>query len=71
MLKNTDESAFPVPIGQTADDARGMSLRDYFAAQAINYMLNNCETQSMAAREAYKLADCMIEERRKPPKESK
>lgn len=35
MLSEHDESAFPVEVGQTCDDLRGMSLLDWFAGQAL------------------------------------
>lgn len=43
---------------------RGMSLRDYFAAQAMLVMIDNGYFGDMAAR-AYKIADAMLAERAK------
>lgn len=45
----------------------GMSLRDYFAAKAMQAMLSDTTcilTRESIAREAYLLADFMIKERR-------
>jgi hypothetical protein len=36
MKSNDDETAFPVAIGQTAADSKGMSLRDWFAGMVRN-----------------------------------
>lgn len=33
-------TAFPVPVGQTCDDFQGMTLRDYFAGQAMAAILS-------------------------------
>lgn len=44
----------------------GMTLRDYFAAQAIQVFLNNPETEwDEDVRDAYAVADKMIKERDK------
>jgi hypothetical protein len=39
MLDRHHESAFPVPIGQVAEDHQGLSIRDWFAGQAIQGLL--------------------------------
>lgn len=70
-------SAFPLRFSEVAD--RGMSLRDYFAAQALNGMLQDNTNvlriaqsaaegelpEAAAARSAYGLADAMLLERAK------
>lgn len=75
-MKNDGGSAFPVP----ASDARnvfdepdenkhnpGMSLRDWFAGQALEGIAKNwsmpcnpCKAMDDAARTAYYLADAML-----------
>jgi len=64
--------AFPAgPFGDTmhGEDGRvrhqhdrlpGMSLRDYFAGEALKYTAKYCLTYSIAANDAYKYADAMI-----------
>lgn len=57
--------AFPVPNDANVNGQEGMSLRDYFAARAmqeveldVNYHLDS------AARVCYEIADAMIEARK-------
>ena len=42
----------------------GMTLRDYFAAKALPYVVDHCTTYSRSAEEAYKIADAMLEARK-------
>ena len=42
----------------------GMTLRDYFAAKVIKECVNVCATNTSAAKEAYKIADAMLEARK-------
>ncbi len=63
--KETGGPAFPVPAGCGED--QGMTLRDYFAAKAVQGLLA-CPVQSderMFARDAYQMADAMLKERNK------
>jgi hypothetical protein len=59
--------AFPVPNDANVNDQEGMTLRDYFAAKAMQAM---CEEVSRydqfdsCAKDAYKLADAMMEARK-------
>ena len=59
------EQAFPCPE-RVSDGWRGMSLRDYFAAQALDPILieNEADTDRIAAF-AYRIADSMLKERAK------
>lgn len=73
---NDGGPAFPVPDVQASEprnveqmrrEARGMSLRDYFAAKAMQGMLS-CSVQpqsgpDMYARDAYTIADAMLKAR--------
>ena len=67
MKNNDDETAFPVSIGQTAADMKGMSLRDWFAGQVIAGLLANpvfrCHYEEVA-RMAYRQANEMMEARK-------
>jgi len=61
--------AFPDSDGQT-DYTGGMTLRDYFAAKAMQAMINNYveygyDGYADLANDAYKLADAMLAEREK------
>lgn len=64
MERKTDlEYAFP-------NDYRGngMTLRDYFAAAAMQGMLSTCKKEasaSLVANGAYRFADAMLKERMK------
>lgn len=66
-LKDKGGPAFPAHHFDMADDEHGMTLRDYFAAMAMQGMLA-CPIQpqsdaEMFARDAYKISDAMIKER--------
>ena len=83
MKKDNGGAAFPVvteitksPCGDYANDIHhpgwpGMSLRDFFAAMALNgyYSCSPCcatkEEAKVAARVAYEVADEMLEERKR------
>lgn len=59
------EPAFPDSDGQT-DYTGGMTLRDYFAAKAMQGILAKYgEYDSDIASDAYKMADAMLAEREK------
>ena len=65
-----NESAFPWQIdnGETMRGHKGMTLRDYFAAKAMQAMIahpdSNAEVEaSIYARGAYVMADAMMKER--------
>lgn len=66
--------AFPVHETPDSTDSPGMTLRDYFAAKAMQGFLAHHESDyaplidekvPMLAREAYRLADAMLAERAK------
>lgn len=65
--------AFPVSIPGSGDNgAWGMSLRDWFAGQALAGLCNAdtesvCETVGIAAQVAYAIADAMLERRSMKP----
>lgn len=73
MSKNDGGSAFPIPLHQIWEKNHGMSLRDYFAAKAMQAWIETCkdfdgEDPSHAdslARVAYIQADSMLKEREK------
>ena len=55
--------AFPQPINP-AEQGRGMTLRDYFAAKAMNAFLSRPGSPfEKDAEYAYKMADAMMKER--------
>lgn len=62
--------AFPsvagLPNGEVIYGHNGMSLRDYFAAHALNGLLaSHSKTAADHAQDAYELADAMIARRSK------
>ena len=66
-----DIPAFPTPRHtRHFDDSQGayiqddgMTLRDYFAARAMQSMLNNSSNYESVAKYAYKMADAMMKAR--------
>lgn len=66
---NTGGPAFPYEErngeGAPYKDYFGMTLRDYFAAKAMQPMVNEYDDFSHTARLAYEIADAMLEERNK------
>jgi hypothetical protein len=69
MLNEHDESAFPVEVGQTCDDLRGMSLFDWFAGQALSGLLSDptierCSPEGFASS-SYDYAEAMMNERKR------
>jgi len=58
------EPAFPAMHYDLADNEHGMTLRDYFAAKAMQTMTERRESnQRFVAKQAYLMADAMMEAR--------
>ncbi|NIF28375.1 hypothetical protein F3J44_18565 [Pantoea sp. Tr-811] len=70
MSKPTGGPAFPVPGLQHDDDFNGMTLRDYFAAKALQGLCADPNTadaiRENLVAECYELADAMLAARVKP-----
>jgi hypothetical protein len=67
-VKEDGGSAYPFVVRNDSDDVyRGMSLRDYFAGQAMAGLAGNPYIHSdvVIARAAYQIADDMLAERSK------
>jgi len=66
MINNDDTNAFPYPLGQASmsepSQSGGMTLRDYFAAKAMQAIITRGE--SFYSRDAYDIADQMLEARK-------
>lgn len=64
MNKKPEEPAFQLPASEYASHGphAGMSLRDYFAGQALAACRNHSNEKWLAER-AYKIADAMLAER--------
>ena len=61
-----DQAAFPVVVPEAWDSVQnGMSLRDYFAGQALIALINKNDIRSaeIIAENAYVYADAMMTER--------
>jgi len=69
----SEERAFPVPVGVVAADMQGMSLRDYFAGQALAGLCANEKLMEVMldkprdrlAELSYSLANSAMEVREK------
>lgn len=59
-------SAFSDGDGTYSVGQKGMSLRDWFAGQALTGLLANGGFRTHTVSEAYELAASMLEERKKP-----
>ena len=68
MTKDNGGPAFPVFPETSAGHAaahQGLSLRDYFAGEALaNYYTQNYSSHTDIANSAYRLADAMLEARK-------
>ena len=67
--KQTGGPAFPAPAGVAHITDQGMTLRDYFAAKAMQAMLAHPDASNTAspiayASAAYEMADAMLEARK-------
>jgi hypothetical protein len=64
---NTGGPAFPQhgfdPVTERFTSQGGMTLRDYFAAKAMQGMLYEGLEPDLTAQEAYKIADAMLKAR--------
>ena len=72
MSDDTGGSAFPFPsdAGSGEPGELGMTLRDYFAAKAMQGLLasgdqHDASTSSVLSEDAYKIADAMLKVRNK------
>ena len=69
--KHAGGPAFPVPNDANVNDQEGMTLRDYFAAKAMQavpmqqgHLHDIPECYARIAQHAYKMADAMLEVRK-------
>lgn len=60
-------SAFPIPGSEVGTNPveYGMSLRDWFAGQALNALIQTGHDKDGAVEYAYSTADAMLKEREK------
>ena len=66
---NEGGPAFPVPNDANVNEQEGMTLRDYFAAKAMQALLTGSHggyEWDGAAEDAYKMADAMLAAREQP-----
>lgn len=68
MQNNDDEPAFPVAIGQTAADMKGVSVRDWFVGKVLTGLYANPTFDEYSYTElawiAYKQANACMEVRK-------
>ena len=57
--------AFPANHFDLADSEHGMTLRDYFAAKAMQVLCDDNFTEEQIAEASYNMADAMLKERTK------
>ena len=57
--------AFPFQVNNSTRYENGMTLRDYFAAKAMQALIDNDGLFSMIPIQAYAIADAMLKERLK------
>jgi len=72
-LQDTGGNAYPMVL-DTANSwhfETGMTLRDYFAAQAMTAHIHASSPDNAIAKWSYATADAMLSERNKPKEESK
>lgn len=61
MRKDTGGTAFPLPLGsETVEGQEGMTLRDYFAAKAMQGMLASGVPSGDVPLYSYEIADAMV-----------
>lgn len=61
MTKETGGPAFPYEYGHPGN--KGMTLRDYFAAKAMQAITQKYSHEGDISRNAYKIADAMLKAR--------
>lgn len=61
--RNNGGPAFPQPINP-GEQGRGMTLRDYFAAKAMQGLMDAAMPMSEIAFAAYQMADAMLKVRK-------
>ncbi|EIN8656661.1 TPA: hypothetical protein MNC29_005110 [Citrobacter freundii] len=60
--ENNGGPAFPEPVMDFSQH-RGMTLRDYFAAKALQAIADPCHSPELFANRAYEIADAMLRAR--------
>lgn len=65
MTKDTGGPAFPEMHFDLGENEHGMTLRDYFAAKAMQGLLSSteCDDAEIIAKDAYAIADIMLKRR--------
>lgn len=63
MSKKDGGPAFPRPNNVRPYEEDGMTLRDYFAAEAMQGLVGNGGVPKASAEYAYKFADAMLKAR--------
>jgi hypothetical protein len=63
MNKETGGPAFPIKGPIMTSDEQGMTLRDYFAAKAMQAIAQKYSHEGDVSRNAYKIADAMLKAR--------
>ncbi|CZV91540.1 MULTISPECIES: hypothetical protein [Enterobacteriaceae] len=60
LLYRFDDKPYPEEVSVTTDD---MTIRDYFAAKALQAIADPCHSPELFANRAYEIADAMLRAR--------
>ncbi|EKY3891004.1 TPA: hypothetical protein ACSRV8_001499 [Enterobacter hormaechei subsp. steigerwaltii] len=63
MTNNNGGQAFPVAGSEQNYPIEGMTLRDFFAAKALQAIADPCHSPELFANRAYEIADAMLRAR--------
>jgi hypothetical protein len=63
MVVNMNTPAFPAMHYDLADNEHGLTMRDYFAAKAMQTLAQKYSHEGDVSRNAYKIADAMLKAR--------
>jgi hypothetical protein len=63
MSREAMQMAFPIKGPIMTSDEQGMTLRDYFAAKAMQALAQKYSHEGDVSRNAYKIADAMLKAR--------
>jgi len=60
----TQQTEYAFPMGSDWGNENGMTLRDYFAGQALSGNMRSAQPFERMAKDAYEMADAMMDTRK-------